>query len=105
MNMLEVCKRLAEIEGYTVDVNDYVCKVIKTKGTNFIEEFNPLTDPVVLQALVIKHHVHMGQNEFDYWVAECITEWDDSHAVWNNPSVQKDYEWAACLAIIEEHKP
>ena len=79
---LEICKRIAEIEG----ISDYI----------FINyDYNPLTDKALCFDLMVKHELEMfkvGSN----W--NCA--WTDSNLTTSNKNPQK----AICLAIIEAHK-
>jgi len=116
---LEICEGIAKIEGVYDKIKSALVEQVRLRNSHILQSavtdyyplqgfgdvYNPLTDGNILQGLIKKHSVQMYQNFHDYWIAECITEYDfDEEPISINPSVQKDYEWAACLAIIEKFK-
>jgi len=107
MNYLTICKKIAEIEGHYLCEEWDTCKngVLIGKGNGDLKHYNPLTDGKLLQGLIKKYCIHSWLNFHNYWCAECITEYDyEENPIIKNPSVQKDYEYAICLAVIEANK-
>ena len=68
---LELCKRIAEIEGVLVDIIDG--EWLGVHGKYDIEEYNPLTDKALLFDLMIKYGITAGRS-LD----------GETHAVWGD---------------------
>lgn len=62
---LELCRRIAEIEGVTVDAIDG--EYLGIHGKYDIEEYNPLTNKALLFDLMVKHAVEV---HYDY--SNCV---------------------------------
>jgi len=103
MNDLDICKRIAEIEGYKVNIS------IKCEGiwcsrydNNCYGNYNPLTDNALCFQLMIKYSVNLNiqdtsrKNVFHKYIA-CV---DDFGVGLDKTSPNK----AICLAIIEANK-
>ena len=103
MNDLDICKRIAEIEGYKVNLS------IKCEGVwcsrydnNCYGIYNPLTDDALCFKLMIKYSVNLNiqdtsrKNVFHKYIA-CV---DDFGIGLDKTSPNK----AICLAIIEANK-
>tara|TARA_R110002051_G_scaffold301683_1_gene369645 strand:+ start:740 stop:991 length:252 start_codon:yes stop_codon:yes gene_type:complete len=82
MTDLEICKRIAEIEG----ISDYI----------FINyDYNPLTDKALCFDLMVKHKV-----DTEWWGDEL-----GAYIPVNDGEIHdKNPQKAICLAIIEAHK-
>ncbi len=102
MNDLEICKRIAEIEGvrethWDCDGRPFFSnpKHLAKGGKGYWDKYNPLTDDALCFELVKKYGV------------EIIPQWDRVSA---NNGIECTHEYAKnpnkaiCLAIIEVHK-
>jgi len=95
VNDLEICKRIAEIEG----ISDYI----------FINyDYNPLTDKALCFDLMIKHEINLtfidsaydcGRVEREYI---CFEQGAYPLNVANTLSTNADPQRAICLAIINK---
>jgi len=98
MTDLEICKRIAEIEGYRVSTDvrpSCGSAYANIYPDNCYGNYNPLTDKALCFDLMVKHELEMfkvGSN----W--NCA--WTDSNLTTSNKNPQR----AICLAIIEAHK-
>ena len=97
MNDLDICKRIAEIEGYKVNIS------IKCEGVwcsrydnNCYGIYNPLTDNALCFQLMIKYKLSLFAPEGEQTNWDCIII--DIFTCDENPNK------AICLAIIEAHK-
>lgn len=94
---LEICKKIAEIEGISKDRIKYFQKNadgifrIKVDGV----EYNPLTDKALCFDLMVKHKIDMVY--VGNWSAWCAV-YDGGQLYNENP------QRAICLAIIAKHK-
>ena len=98
MNDLEICKRIAEIEGLSDTDFTYYERVVNGAGIciNY-KKYNPLTDDGLCKRLVVKHKVSLSVS-YKIWRARMKTA---SCA----PAVHDEsYSRAAMLCIIEAHK-
>jgi hypothetical protein len=102
---LELCQRIAEIEGYKTSVTD------RAKGVwaswyknNCYGWFNPLTDDALCQQLIKKHSISMIKDGDDWWamvVEDVNLDWSLNFKCLTS---NHDYNRAALLCIIEVHK-
>jgi len=97
MNDLDICKRIAEIEGYKVNIS------IKCEGVwcsrydnNCYGIYNPLTDNALCFQLMIKYKLSLFAPEGEQTNWDCIII--DIFTCDENPNK------AICLAIIEANK-
>ena len=97
MNDLDICKRIAEIEGYKVNIS------IKCEGVwcsrydnNCYGIYNPLTDNALCFQLMIKYKLSLFAPEGEQTNWDCIII--DIFTCDENPNK------AICLAIIELKK-
>tara|TARA_R110000764_G_scaffold30687_1_gene70936 strand:+ start:10746 stop:11108 length:363 start_codon:yes stop_codon:yes gene_type:complete len=111
---LEICKRIAEIEGlewFELDnskhsKNPYAHAIYLNKSENgtYKNRFNPITDDALILKLIIKHKVDIVHGKS----ISTVRIYDDPE---DNPLSSVDYyhddttiNKPACLAIIEAHK-
>tara|TARA_R110000744_G_scaffold54233_1_gene115242 strand:- start:96 stop:398 length:303 start_codon:yes stop_codon:yes gene_type:complete len=97
MNDLDICKRIAKIEGYKVNLS------IKCEGVwcsrydnNCYGIYNPLTDDELCFRLMIKYELSLIAHEGDQTNWDCVIS--DILICDKNPNK------AICLAIIEANK-
>ena len=91
MTDLEICKRIAEIEGECIEhIHGDVLFVSRTEDV-----FNPLQDKALCFDLMVKHRV-----DVEWWKGECSAYigFKDGEIHDKNP------QRAICLAIIEANK-
>ena len=95
MNDLEICKRIAEIEGVDYEVNHWGDVVSTNVGLR--KFYNPLTDKTQCFDLMVKYQVSIEPqfDGFDLTYAHINCK----HAV-----LDENPQRAICLAIIEAHK-
>ena len=101
MNDLEICKRIAEIEGHeTLPLSEY------QKGDFYIvinghgEEYNPLIDDALCFQLMVKYKVQLKKvTNGDGWAAS-FNRLNHSICTLFNASPNK----AICLATFEANK-
>lgn len=101
MNDLEICKRIAEIEGliisnHSVDIDDLWVHICNSKDSS-VTFFNPLTDDALCFQLMSKYKVWRWSNPYCGQFNVCIRGvqgWITSVT----------FNKAICLAIIEAHK-
>lgn len=102
MNNLDICKRIAEIEGVNVRMVDGSlllnqkvsdCDNVITIGAIY----NPLTDDALCFRLMVKYNVWRWSNPRDNWYTATIR---NSQGFTEGGTINK----AICLAIIEAHK-
>ena len=97
MNDLDICKRIAEIEGYKVNIS------IKCEGiwcsrydNNCYGIYNPLTDDALCFQLMIKYII-------DFSTLEDSSKYYVSWGLDGN-LIEENANKAVCLAIIEANK-
>ncbi len=99
MGDLEICKRIAEIEGvqHQVEMEDTPNCYIYSEELN--KEFNPLTDKALCFDLMVKHDVRVEPSDCNAWIdnEDCHPE----HIVIHHDGTLQE---AICLVIIESHK-
>ena len=72
MTDLEICKRIAEIEGYRVstDVKPSCGSVYANiYPDNCYGNYNPLTDDALCFKLMVKHNIKLSRNRSEEFVA------------------------------------
>ena len=97
MTDLEICKRIAEIEGYRVstDVKPSCGSVYANiYPDNCYGNYNPLTDKALCFDLMVKYNVVFLDSEAS------VTTLHSCNGYAEHPDPQK----AICLAIIDSHK-
>jgi len=100
MTDLEICKRIAEIEGVKLYGNSLTIKgtlshVHDANELGYNLQYNPLTDKALCFDLMVKHQVSI-EPQFNYLTYVHI---NCQHAV-----LDENPQEAICLAIIEAHK-
>lgn len=101
MTDLEICKRIAEIEGHKTKELPTGIKSIVVINPHLQSEddcftwYNPLTDKALCFDLMVKHKV-----EVEWWGNECGAYLDGLDGEIRDKNPQR----AICLAIIEAHK-
>ena len=99
---LEICKRIAEIEGLKVSVVGELSVYIKSNSKVGHYAYNPLTDDALCFKLMIKHRVICHwlwcENDGTEHYLSCITGEEEC-------SYDKIPNRAICLAIIESKEP
>jgi hypothetical protein len=109
MTDLEICKRIAQIEQVDWRFSaDCSCVLIRSKdGSNFFNEYSPLTDKALCFDLMVKHEIGLSFDILTGWKAsffyrefdEHIGELTDFKGIFDeNP------QRAICLAIIFERE-
>jgi hypothetical protein len=95
---LEICKRIAEIEGLIFCTGNRYARIeIRKEGKLYkYSQYNPLTDGALCFKLMVKYKISLIQHQNNNAVY-CIWDHDEKHAtntMWNaNRSI--------CLAIIQ----
>lgn len=103
MNDLEICKRIAEIEGKESIEMIQCCVGVWSDADDEFIEFDPLTDDALCFHLMKKHEVDLTSpytpNGEVLWCADIFTkDYADALSTYDeNPNK------AVCLAIIEAH--
>ena len=95
MNDLEICKRIAEIEGKYIECDLPSSVVIHNGGDG--KEYNPLTDDGLCFRLMVKYGLTFNDENDMYGVASC--KYSDEYLC-----VNESPNKAICLAIIAAHK-
>lgn len=93
MEDLEICKRIAEIEGVDFSING---EHIFYKVDGWPSAYNPLTDDALCFQLMVKYAVHTGhygKDELEAYIDSCM-----------EISAGPTMNHAICLAIIEDHE-
>ena len=113
MDDLEICQRMAKIEGYTLRRNSLLWYFQSTGAIDCdFEEFNPLTDDALCFRLMVKHEVIREWEPYDFlgWnyhminSKNCVrtterTYWEEGE---ETPDISPNK--AICLAIITGHE-
>ena len=103
MKDLEICKRIAEIEGVKIDV--LVGKAILDEMLGGIRvsltEYNPLTDDALCFQLMVKYMVEI---DYDDKEASIYKNSDFRFIATATHKYVDNINRAICLAIIEAHK-
>jgi len=98
MTDLEICKRIAEIEGYRVSTDvrpSCGSAYANIYPDNCYGNYNPLTDKALCFDLMVKHKV-----DTEWWGDELGVYIPVNDGEIHDKNPQK----AICLAIIEAHK-
>ena len=97
---LQICQRIAEIEGkshWTHGTGEGVCiNYIEGNRDSTVLYYNPLTDDALCFRLMIKYKISLIQHQNNTTVY-CIWDHDEKHAT----NTMTDAKRAICLAIIE----
>ena len=98
---LEICKRIAEIEGKSYWVNatgEGLCmNYIEGKRASKVLYYNPLTDDALCFRLMLKHEVSLTYGEYAVTAEILIKKEDGEHFFATQAYCPKR---AICLAII-----
>ena len=102
MTDLEICKRIAEIEG--IENFETYHPIPNEVGFDYeCEHYNPLTDDALCFRLMVKYKV-----ELDFWQEEAeiyyCPEYDERNPVVVSVSNMGKPNKVICLAIIEVNK-
>jgi hypothetical protein len=108
MNDLEICKRIAEIEGElpileeSIKARNKILAQVQRKIT-ITDIYNPLTDDALCFKLMIKYRVMLDYDN-DLFIAQTLkglfsSGWEPTENLTRLESPNK----AICLAIIEAH--
>ena len=89
---LEICKRIAEIDG--VEVNHQMLAHYNILVTAWCGAYNPLTDDALCFRLMVKYEVQLYAEDPEFNVAQC-NSWAELYP--RHSSVNR----AICLAIIK----
>ena len=97
---LELCKRIAEIDGliisnHSVDIDDLWVHTCNFKDSS-VTLFNPLTDDALCFKLMVKYKLSLIAPEREQVDWDCVIR--------DVSTVHKSPNKAICLAIIEAHK-
>ena len=103
---LEICKRIAEIEGvpHKIDTN-YLGEKSALLPNSYCEKnkcsfvYNPLTDDALCFKLMVKYELHLNIDHNTKCWSAC-----DGRGHFENNQHDKSPNKAICLAIIEAHK-
>jgi hypothetical protein len=99
MTDLEICKRLAEIEGYKTSITDATKGVWASIYKNDCYDwYSPLTDDSLCFKLIVKYKIDLDFTDDGYTRA-----WQYNH-ICGQDTLNKNPNKAICLAIIESHK-
>ena len=103
MTDLEICKRIAQIEQVDWMFSaDYSCVLIRSRdGSNFFNEYSPLTDKALCFDLMVKYRVSLINVKNS---TACYAVWDDSAPPLNKTETGTNPQRAICLAIIAKHE-
>lgn len=98
---LEICKRIAEIEGYFIECALPHAVIIHNGGDG--NNYDPLTDDSLCFKLMVKYEVNINRY---YDCATIDSDYTDRPPVANESFSTDDtsINKAICLAIIEAHK-
>lgn len=100
---LEICKRIAEIEGFTTIAHEgYECCSVNSEGVISHIPFNPLKDNGLCFQLIIKYKVRIHW----LWEENDGTPHYEAHISEDGSDIKYDKapNKAICLAIIEANK-
>jgi hypothetical protein len=95
---LEICQRIAKIEGVKVRKCDGVICILEATGSSLMKipttEYNPLTDDALCFKLMVKHEISIINISEGLFMVQCkMITVDTSDSV----NIKK----AICLAIIK----
>ena len=95
LSNLEICKHIAEIEGYVHAANDTGQSFVQVSPDTYLVSYDPTADKTLCWDLMVKHEIKLSRNRDNEYVgmwSHCRGE-DD-----------KDPQVATCLAIIAKHE-
>jgi hypothetical protein len=99
---LEICQRIAKIEGVKVRKCDGVICILEATGSSLMKipttEYNPLTDDALCFKLMIKYKVSLTYGEYAV-NAEILIEKEDGDYSFSSQTYCP--KRAICLAIIK----
>ena len=98
---LEICKRIAEIDGVKVrDIGGVIC-ILEATGSSLMKtpttRYNPLTDGALLNQLIFKYEISIS---FNFCLISMITDKQYEMNFTDIPSLKRN----CLLLIIEAHK-
>jgi hypothetical protein len=94
---LEICQRIAEIEGKPHEVDcDKLYVTGEVFGTSYRELFSPLTSDALCFKLMVKHSVRVEPENCSAW-----TDNDDGYPQYEVIHCKGTINKAICLAIIK----
>jgi hypothetical protein len=98
---LEICQRIAEIEGRVISGVGSLNVFVKCEPSLIgNEQYDPLTDDALCFRLMIKYKISLIQHQNNTAVY-CIWNHDEKHAT----NTMTNPKRAICLAIIESKEP
>ena len=104
---LQLCKRIAEIEGYNVGIwHDFVA-ITNPKDDSYLGEYNPLTDDALNHQLMIKYKITVEFTRYYEHLKSTTTRAYYDHKADNGYGAyiqDVNPNKAICLAIIEAQK-
>jgi hypothetical protein len=106
---LEVCKRIAEIEGYTLNsewgVADENSVLVNIRDDKFTI-FNPLTDKALCFDFLTRHSLNLHREWSGLWSAcnVCTYDHDENPIDFDTYESDESPQRAICLAIIAKHE-
>ena len=101
MNDLEICKRIAEIEGVTVRDTGEDLEWIKCPKTAIepkYDDYNPLTDDGLCFRLMVKYNCKLSKYSDGF---SAYSQWDHLNS---GRELTESPNKAICLSIIAAHK-
>ena len=102
MNDIDICKRIAEIDGVDFQCNDERVMYWRDEENSPVETYNPLTDDALCFRLMVKYDMPPFKLP-DYELYECVYDMD---LILSGAGsiVDKSPNKAILLAIIEANK-
>tara|TARA_R110000772_G_scaffold31913_3_gene78491 strand:- start:9 stop:314 length:306 start_codon:yes stop_codon:yes gene_type:complete len=92
---LEICKRIAEIEGYLFGTTHGTPVIVFNQDD--VQSFNPLTDDALLNQLIFKYEISIS---FNFCLISMITDKQYEMNFTDIPSLKRK----CLLLIIKAHK-
>lgn len=105
MNDLEICKRIAEIEGVQHQFEMEGTPNCHVYSEQLNKEYNPLTDKALCFDLMVKNNIELTPMKNGQFLATIIKKYDVYGApdLYLNKGYLDDYpQKAICLAIINK---
>jgi len=109
MNDLEICTRIAEIEGFEFDVESLFtggplgvwpkCEFEKVGMSIASGSYNPLTDKALCFDLMVKYDVRVEPSDCSAWIDN-----EDGYPEFEIIHHKGTLQVAICLAIIKAHE-
>ena len=101
---LEICKRIAEIDGTAVHEHKSVLSGFVLLNSESYETYNPLTDDALCFKLMVKYNMPPNYC-YDLKLYECFYTEDTSTILMGGGTVVNESpNKAICMTIIEAHK-